>query len=327
MDNFDFTVVQNISFRLAYNKLGRKEDAEDIAQIVLMKLYLNIEKVKPEAVKSWVIQVTKNEIADFCKNNKISISDQDVDTIPDSYLPETHTVTQKKDPILEEIINDLPDDHKRLINIYFSSGEKIRNIAEKEGIGYDKLKKLLYRVKKEIHAEYNIRIGFKGTKEIVGAKLNENIQRFIKKFKACVEENNLEKMRIYFGKKVAVDEIPKLNIERIHDYAIRLLSKNNYKLTLIFYEFGKTTPSFLYFFFEIKENANIRFTQLPFVPETVYVINSKNAPDNVSSLLSKKEKGDPILSSDQLTDLKKTYGERIAPTAALEGGEEKEEAE
>ncbi|MBN2830512.1 MAG: hypothetical protein JXR56_09360, partial [Candidatus Cloacimonetes bacterium] len=101
MNSFDFITIQNISYNLAYNKLGRKEDAEDIAQIVLMKLYLNIEKVKPEAVKAWVIKVTQNEIADFCKNNKISYSEQDVETIPDTYLPETHIVEQKKDPVLD----------------------------------------------------------------------------------------------------------------------------------------------------------------------------------------------------------------------------------
>ncbi|MBN2830513.1 MAG: sigma-70 family RNA polymerase sigma factor [Candidatus Cloacimonetes bacterium] len=318
MDNFDFTVVQNISFRLAYNKLGRKEDAEDIAQIVLMKLYLNIEKVKPEAVKSWVIQVTKNEIADFCKKNKITFSDQDVETIPDTYLPETHYSEQKKDPVLEEIINDLPEDQKRLINIYFSSGEKIRTIAERENIGYDKLKKLLYRVKKDIYAEYNIRIGFTGTKEIVGARLNENIQRFIKKFKTCIEENNLEKMRIYFGKKISLEEIPEIHIERIHDYTISLLSKNNYRLTLIFFENEKKIPSFLLLDFEIKANGNIKVTELPSVPSKVIAFMPEKMPENVFDMIRKKEKGQTILTEEQIQDIQKNYGTSIAPTAASE---------
>jgi len=148
MNKIDFITVQKVAFRIAYKKLCSKEDAEDIAQIVLMKLYLNIEKVKPEAMKTWVATVTSHEIADFCKNSNIVLSDQDFEQIPDGHLPEIHETEKKKDPILDEIINTLPPDQKRLINIYFSTGEKIRKIAERENTGYDKLKKLLYRVKK-----------------------------------------------------------------------------------------------------------------------------------------------------------------------------------
>ncbi len=319
MDKIDFTTVQNVAFRIAYKKLGAKEDAEDIAQIVLMKLYLNIEKVKPEAIKTWVTKVTNNEIADFCKNNKISLTGQDFDVIPDEQLPESHVIEEKKhDPILDEIINTLPPEQKRLINIYFSTGDKIRAIAEREDIGYDKLKKLLYRVKKDIFAEYHIRTGYRTSKDIVGAKLNENIQRFMKKFKKCVETDSLEKMRIYFGKKISTDEIPKLNIKKIHDYQIRLLAKNHYRLTMVFFEHNKETPSFLFTNVEITESGNIRVTDLPSVPGSVTACKPENMPDNLADLILKREKGRPVLSDEQFRDIADTYGVPVAPTAASE---------
>ncbi len=324
MNKIDFTTVQNVAFRIAYKKLGTKEDAEDIAQIVLMKLYLNIEKVKPEAIKSWVTRVANNEIADFCKNNNIALTGQDFDVIPDAYLPEIHDQKKKQDPILNDIIDTLPPEQKRLINIYFSTGEKIRTIAEREGIGYDKLKKLLYRVKKDIFAEYHIRTGYNCSKEIVSSKLNENIQRFMKKFKKCVETDSLEKMRIYFGKKISSEEIPKLNIRSIHDYTIRLLEKDLYRLTMIFFEKDKPSPSFLFMEFEITDSGNIKVVKLPFVPSRVTACNPEKLPNNVADLVTKREKGRPVITDAQFSDIAKTYGTPVPPTAATEINKEED---
>ncbi|MDP8232130.1 MAG: hypothetical protein P9L91_05610, partial [Candidatus Zophobacter franzmannii] len=101
----------------------------------------------------------------------------------------------------------------------------------------------------------------------------------MKKLKTCINNNSLEQMRIYFGKKISVAELPELRIKKIRDYTIRLLDKNHYRLTMIFYEENRENPSFLFIKFQITSSGSIRVTELPSVPRIVAKLDKKKMPE------------------------------------------------
>ena len=106
----------------------------------------------------------------------------------------------------------------------------------------------------------------------------------MKKLKTCINNNSLEQMRIYFGKKISVAELPELRIKKIRDYTIRLLDKNHYRLTMIFYEENRENPSFLFIKFQITSSGSIRVTELPSVPRIVAKLDKKKMPEHLTEV-------------------------------------------
>jgi RNA polymerase sigma-70 factor (ECF subfamily) len=64
--------VTPIIFAKALSYMKQREDAEDIVQIVLMKIWADREKIAKEAAVSWALKVTRNDcINELRKKKKI----------------------------------------------------------------------------------------------------------------------------------------------------------------------------------------------------------------------------------------------------------------
>lgn len=57
----------NDIYTFAYYWLGNPQDAEDVAQDVLVRLWRHEATVSPEKVRSWVMKVTRNACTDFAR--------------------------------------------------------------------------------------------------------------------------------------------------------------------------------------------------------------------------------------------------------------------
>ena len=57
-------------FNFAYYSLHSKEEAEDITQEVLVKLWQHAESVNPEKLTAWVMRVTRNAVIDTTRRHK-----------------------------------------------------------------------------------------------------------------------------------------------------------------------------------------------------------------------------------------------------------------
>jgi DNA-binding Lrp family transcriptional regulator len=171
--------------------------------------------------------------------------------------------------VLQENKVTLKNSDKELLKKYVAEGRKIRQVAIKKGISYSTLRKRIYRLKKEIQAEYNKQHGMIASHAIVGAKLHENILNFIKKFKQAIEDNSLEKMKLYFRECEIPPEIPKINIKEIIDYDIKLISKNKFKLYVHYYNKQHKYSNFNTLF-EIYNENSIKIIQFPQPPKKIF---------------------------------------------------------
>ena len=119
-------IVENYSdmiFRIAYQYLFNKYDAEDIVQEVFVKLLTKRVIFKDEEhIKSWLIRVTINQCLDYKK----SLTKKSTVPIENMEIP----FEQKEGEILEEL-QLLKEDERNVLYLHYYEGYKIKEIAKK----------------------------------------------------------------------------------------------------------------------------------------------------------------------------------------------------
>ncbi len=63
---------QNLVFNIVFHYMGRREEVEDIAQEVFLKVYRSLSKYDPERpLKAWVSRITTNSCLDELRKRKV----------------------------------------------------------------------------------------------------------------------------------------------------------------------------------------------------------------------------------------------------------------
>ena len=109
-------------YRIAYQKVLNRYDAEDIVQDVFVKLLSNKSYFRDEEhMKAWLIRVTIN----LCINYNKSLAKQKTVSVEQLDIP----FTQQETGVLEELYL-LPEDERNILYLYYYEGYKIREIAK-----------------------------------------------------------------------------------------------------------------------------------------------------------------------------------------------------
>ena len=146
-------IVENYSdmiFRIAYQYLFNKYDAEDIVQEVFEKLLTKRVIFKDEEhIKSWLIRVTINQCLDYKK----SLTKKSTVPIENMEIP----FEQKEGEILEEL-QLLKEDERNVLYLYYYEGYKIKEIAkilkQKQNTINSKLTRARKKLKEIMEVEY-----------------------------------------------------------------------------------------------------------------------------------------------------------------------------
>ena len=138
-------IVENYSdmiFRIAYQYLFNKYDAEDIVQEVFVKLLTKRVIFKDEEhIKSWLIRVTINQCLDYKK----SLTKKSTVPIENMEIP----FEQKEGKILEEL-QLLKEDERNVLYLYYYEGYKIFEIAEILNMKKNTVNSNLVRARKKL---------------------------------------------------------------------------------------------------------------------------------------------------------------------------------
>lgn len=109
-------------YRIAYQKVLNRYDAEDIVQDVFVKMLSSKSYFRDEEhIKAWLIRVTIN----LCINYNKSLARQKTVSVEQLDIP----FTQQETGILEELYL-LPEDERNILYLYYYEGYKIREIAK-----------------------------------------------------------------------------------------------------------------------------------------------------------------------------------------------------
>lgn len=163
---FDEVYEENVDkvYRTAVHFTRNHYAAEEITQTVFMKLYMNLENVNMDAVRSWLLTTTKHMAMNYKRDFKREVlldefQDTDVEfaseSLEDGFM-EALRENEYKD-LVEEIFADLYQLNPSwydAVTITYCLQKPQKEVAENMGISLEALQSMLYRAKKWIRKRY-----------------------------------------------------------------------------------------------------------------------------------------------------------------------------
>jgi len=115
-------------YSFVYRYTGSASNAEDITQDVFVRVWKNLKKFdQNKSFKTWIFSIAKNAAIDWLRKKKtISLSDDDMEKIPDSapFVPKLSLA-----PILEKI----PSEYRMILFLRYNDHFTFKEIAESLG--------------------------------------------------------------------------------------------------------------------------------------------------------------------------------------------------
>lgn len=171
IENTDFDKIYRknaeIVYKTAIKYSGNHHEAEEIAQNVFLKLYVNIEHINLEAAKGWLILTTKyaalnrnrDKEREYLVEEFIGEEEEDLTGIAES--PEDIFLKKMKErqymELKEEIFEALYAKSPRwyeAITITYVLEKPQKEVAEKMGVTLEVLQAILYRARKWMRENY-----------------------------------------------------------------------------------------------------------------------------------------------------------------------------
>ena len=144
---------KNLVYSVALRMVNDKEEANDLAQEIFIKIYRNLEKYHPEyRFSTWTIKIATNHVIDYRRKKRqdtVSI-DEVGDTLAADHAesPEAAYLAKEQRQMLHDLIDDLPDMYKVPIVLYHQQGLSYTEISEITGETLSKVKNRIFRGRK-----------------------------------------------------------------------------------------------------------------------------------------------------------------------------------
>ena len=153
---FEEIVVRykNLIYSVVLRMTNEREEANDLAQDVFVKIYKNLDKYYPEfKFSTWVIRIATNHVIDTRRKKKyelVSLGNLgEVEGFFGSHdSPEAVYIRKEESRALKRVINDLPDMYKIPIVLYHQQGLSYQEISDITDQPLSKVKNRIFRARK-----------------------------------------------------------------------------------------------------------------------------------------------------------------------------------
>ena len=142
--------VEKISdslFRFSLNFLKDKEDAKDIVQDVLEKLWINRDKIEVEKAKAWLFTCAHNAMINFI-HKRARTSSVSAENLPERQEQTTFVFESKE--VIDHIVGILPQLQKSIILLRDLEGYAYEEIGEILDLSPSQVKVYLFRARLKI---------------------------------------------------------------------------------------------------------------------------------------------------------------------------------
>jgi len=137
-------------YRFILKRVKNEVEAEDILQEVFIKIHLNLDSLKNRAnVQAWAYQITRNQIADFYKENRQAVELQDT-TLEKLSEPERKHLYC----CFESFIQELPQKYRSVIELISVEGKQQQEVAELLGVSLANTKSRVHRAKEMLKEKF-----------------------------------------------------------------------------------------------------------------------------------------------------------------------------
>jgi RNA polymerase sigma factor, sigma-70 family len=156
--NFERLVheIYRTIYYLSFKFLGSEEEAQDVAQDILLNIYKNIDELKvPESFNRWMNRIIYSRCTNRLKqiSNRKEEYNEVVTSKEETILeesPENIVQTKEKNKFILEIINDLPIKQKEVVLLYYYQQLTAPEIASVLDCSLPSIQNRLYYAKKSI---------------------------------------------------------------------------------------------------------------------------------------------------------------------------------
>ncbi len=132
--------------------LKNEDDAKDSVQQVFLKVLTEMPKFKVEYFKSWLYMVTKNHCLMKLREKK----GKEIKELKDQFYesPETNKIeldeNEKAYTLLEESINELTEEQKQCVTLFYLHKNSYNQITEKTGYSLMQVKSYIQNGKRNL---------------------------------------------------------------------------------------------------------------------------------------------------------------------------------
>ena len=143
-------------YKAAYRLLRNVEDAEDLVQDVLAKLYPRLDEVERiEALRPWLLRIVYHSYVDFLRKRQrspVTVSDDlpDLAATPDANEPQEMVSRQETATRLSQAVEQLPEDQRALVDLHLVQGYTLSELVGVFDAPIGTLKARVHRVKKRL---------------------------------------------------------------------------------------------------------------------------------------------------------------------------------
>ena len=151
--------LKDILFRVALRIVGIREDAEDIVQETMLKVWNRRDTWDNiESIEAWCITICRNialdtlrkrQIRQNAENENIQQPDSNNHTTPFQDTHRNDSITQ-----IKQLIDTLPEKQRTCIHLRDVEGKSYKDIADILGITQEQVKVNIFRARQNVRKKY-----------------------------------------------------------------------------------------------------------------------------------------------------------------------------
>lgn len=142
---------KNLVFSVIHRMINDKDEVDDLAQDVFIKVYKNLDKYYPDyKFSTWIMRITTNHVIDYRrKKRQETVPFEDVEfELGTAVSPESVLIEKEQSLRLKKVMDALPDMYKIPIILYHQQGLSYQEIADVIEQPLSKVKNRIFRGRK-----------------------------------------------------------------------------------------------------------------------------------------------------------------------------------
>lgn len=155
------TRLKDKMFRVALRIVRNQEEAQDVVQDTLVKVWKSREKIATvDNQDAYCMMITRNMAIDKLRGRKIETSDIDeqFDLKANTADPERISIVKDELRRVKALIATLPENHRSVLELRDIEGYTYKEISEITGYTIDKVKVYLHRARIKLKQHFKQRV-------------------------------------------------------------------------------------------------------------------------------------------------------------------------
>lgn len=150
---------KDMIFSLVVKIVRNREEAEEVAQDTFIKAFQALPNFKQEAkFSTWLFRIAYNTAISRTRRKKVvtaAIDDHLIEQYSGDAIRQQVEIleTEEKLKLMQEVIQQLPEDEQTLINLFYHNKQSVEEISVITGLTASNIKVRLHRIRKKMYTE------------------------------------------------------------------------------------------------------------------------------------------------------------------------------